>query len=167
MATVLLVTPRDVKLRSHISGSVDVDKFLIDIKVAQDLELQNTIGTDLYNRLQSDVSGGTLSGDYEILVNDYIKDMLINYAANYYLPFAAYTISDGGIYKHRAESSDSVSKEEVDSMAARCLDRAQFYQRRLNDYLCNYSYLYPEYTSNSNGDMYPDNGSGDFNGIVL
>ena len=167
MATVILVKPKDVKRLTALGGSVDVDNFIQFIKMAQDMEIQNVLGTKLYDRLQLDVSGGTLSGDYETLLNDYVKDCLIHYAMAYYTPFAAYTISDGGVYKHRSENSDTASKDEVEALEARSLDKAQFYTRRLNDYLCWNSSLFPEYTQNQNGNMYPDSAAGDFNGIVI
>ncbi len=40
--------------------------------------------------------------------------MLIHFAMVEYLPFAAYSISNGGVYKHNAENSQIANKEEVD-----------------------------------------------------
>ena len=68
MATVILVKPKDVKRLTSLGGSVDVDKFIQYIKMAQDMEVQNILGTMLYERLQIDVAANTLTGNYKVLL---------------------------------------------------------------------------------------------------
>jgi hypothetical protein len=40
--------------------------------------------------------------------------MLIHYALVDYLPFAAYQVKNGGIFKHSSENGDAATKDEVD-----------------------------------------------------
>ena len=114
MATALFVKMEDIKRNSAISGSVDTDKFIQFVKIAQEVHILNYLGTDLYDKISADIIAGTLSGDYLNLTNDYVQPMLIHWALVEYLPFAAYTIANGGVYKHSSESSISVDKDEVD-----------------------------------------------------
>ena len=108
MAQALFVTRKDVVKFTAMNGNVDTDKFIKYIKIAQDINIQNYIGTDIYNKIQADIEGSSLAGDYLALVNDNIKHMLIHWAMVEYLPFAAYTVANKGIYKHSSENSENV-----------------------------------------------------------
>ena len=166
MATALFITPTDLKRNSLIDGNVDVDKFIQFIKIAQQIHIQNYLGTALYDRISADVIAGTLTGNYLFLVNEYIKDMLIHFAMVDYLPFAAYQVANGGVFKHISENSESVTKNEVDTLIDKHRNFAQFYTRRFIDYICFNNNLFPEYNANQNADMYPDTDA-NFVGWVL
>jgi hypothetical protein len=81
--------------------------------------------------------------------------MLIHWAMLEYLPFAAYTIANKGVYKHNSENASNVEKTEVDFLVEKERDIAQHYTQRFIDYMCNYSAQFPEYNTNSNGDVSP------------
>src|SRR5210317_1426866 len=100
MAIALFITRTDLVRNSILDGNVDTDKFIQFIKIAQEIHIKNYLGTDLYNKISADIIAGTLSGDYLSLVNSYVQPMLIHFAMMEYLPFAAYTIANGGVYKH-------------------------------------------------------------------
>jgi hypothetical protein len=162
----LFITRKDLVKYTSVNGNVDTDKFLQYIKIAQDIHIQNYIGTDLYNKLQSDIEGGTLTGDYLALVNDYIKPMLIHWAMVEYLPFAAYTIANKGVFKHSSENATNVEKNEVDFLIEKERTVAQYYTERFISYMSfNAASKFPEYYTNSNDDVYPDKSL--FGGWVL
>jgi len=156
MATALLITRDDVVKLTALGGNVDVDKFIQFVKIAQDIHLQNYLGTQLLEKIQSDILANTLSGNYQLLVEKYLKSMLIHWAMVEYLPFAAYTIANAGVYKHTSENSVNVEKNEVDFLIEKERSIAQNYTERFIDYICFNQDLFPEYNDNSNGDMYPD-----------
>ena len=166
MAVALFITRTDLVRNSIINGNVDTDLFIQNIKDAQVIHIQNYLGTDLYNKISADIIAGTLSGNYLTLVNDYIQPMLIYYALVDYLPFAAYQVKNGGIYKHISENAESASKEEVDFLVQKYRDKAEWYTRRFIDYMSFNQSLFPEYYSNTNNDIYPDKDA-TFNGWVL
>ena len=166
MATALFITPTDLKRNSLVDGSVDVDKFLQFIKISQQIHIQNYLGTALYDKISAEIIAGTLTDPYLSLVNDYVKDMLIHFAMTDYLPFAAYTVAQGGVYKHLSENSESVTKNEVDTLIDKHRNFAQFYTRRFIDYICFNNNLFPEYNANQNADMFPDTDA-NFVGWVL
>jgi hypothetical protein len=115
------------------------------------------MGTDLYNKISQDIIDGNLTGDYLNLVNDYIQPMLIHFAMAEYLPFASYTIANGGVYKHNSENSSIANKEEVDLLISREREYAEYYTQRFIDYMSfNANSKFPEYYTNSNEDIYPD-----------
>ena len=131
------------------------------------LYLQNYLGTDLYDKISADIIAGTLSGDYLSLVNDYIQPMLIHFAMIEYLPFAAYSISNGGVFKHNSENSSLASKDEIDFLIQKERDYAEYYAQRFIDYMSFHApSKFSEYYSNNNEDIYPDKDTG-FHGWQL
>ncbi len=99
MAEVLLITRDDVVKFTAMNGNVDTDNFIQWIKVAQDIHIQNFLGTRLLDKIKTDIENDDLTGDYLSLTTTYIKPMLIHWAMVEYLPFAAYTIANKGVYK--------------------------------------------------------------------
>lgn len=166
MAEALLITRDDLVRFTSVNGNVDTDKFIQYIKIAQDIHIQNYLGTELLNKIKADIIATTLSGDYETLVNTYVKPMLIHWAMVEYLPFAAYTIANKGVYKHSSENAENVAKDEVDFLLEKERKIAQHYTQRFIDYMSFNQQLFPEYNDNSNGDMYPDTNN-NFIGWVL
>ena len=166
MAKALFISRTDLVKNSIIDGNVDTDKFIQFIKIAQDIEVQNYLGTDLFNRISADIIAGTLSGNYLNLVNDYVQPMLIWWAQVNYIPYAAYQIKNGGVFKHTSENAESASRSEVDYLVQKARNTAEYYTRRFVEYMNFNSNLFPEYNSNSDSDVYPDSDSL-FNGWVL
>ena len=166
----LFVSIADIKKKSIISGNVDPDKIVQFVEVAQDTHIQNYLGGKLYKKLQDLIVNNQLddlaNSDYKTLVDTYIKPMLIWYTQADYMPFAAFSIGNGGVYKHISENSESVTMEELNMLAARAMETAEFYTRRFMDYMDHNSTLYPEYTSTANEDMNPDRDV-NFGGIYL
>jgi hypothetical protein len=234
MAEALLITRNDVVKFTAMNGNVDTDNFIQYVKIAQDIHIQNYLGTDLLEKLKSEIilaasgiptaitisnqgtgyttgtainttsttgtglklnitaAGGlitaatintagtgykvgdtatvtsgtdgavtissiyTIPTDYNNLLVTYVKPMLIHWAMVEYLPFAAYTIANKGVYKHNSENATNVEKVEIDFLIEKERSIAQHYTERFIDYIAFNNDLFPEYNSNSNGDMYPD-----------
>jgi len=152
----LFISRTDLVKNTIIDGNVDTDKFIQFISIAQDIHIQNYLGTKLYKRIENDIINDTLTGDYLKLVTDYIQPMLIHYAMVDYLPFAAYQVKNGGVFKHSSENAETVSKDEVDFLIQKERDFAEYYTRRFVDYICFDNTKFPEYTENQQSDVYPD-----------
>lgn len=167
MAEAILITRKDVVKFTAMNGGVDTDKFIQYIKIAQDIHVQNYLGTDLLQAIQTKIKAGNLAGDYLSLVTDYVKPLLCHWAMVEYLPFAAYTIANKGVYKHSSENAENVSKEEVDFLVEKERTTAQYYTDRFIDYMSfNASSKFPEYYSNNDEDISPDKDA-NFSGWVL
>ena len=156
----LFVTMTELKRKSILDGALDTDKLIQFVEVAQDVHIQNFLGTKLYEKIQTLITGSTLDDSansaYKTLLNSYIKPMLIWYSQYSYIPFAAYQISNGGVFKHTSEASESATKEEIDALAAKAKDFADFYTNRFIDFMIENSSDYPEYTGSQDEGMYPD-----------
>lgn len=154
--TALFIKRQDLVRNSILDGNVDTDKFIQYIKIAQQIHVRNYLGSDLYDRISTDILNDTLTGDYLELVNDYIQPMLIHYAMVDYLPFAAFQIKNGGVFKHTSENAESATKDEVDFLMQKERDIAEYYTRRFIDFMSFNQELFPEYYTNSNDDIHPD-----------
>jgi len=155
MAEALLIGKADLQSYTALNGNVDTDKVVQFIKIAQDIWVLQYVGTDLMTKIKADIVASTLTGNYATLVNTYLKPMLIHFTMVEYLPFAAYSISNKGIYKHSSENAEIVSKEEVDYLVEKEKRIAENYAQRFLDYMCLNEALFPEYQSNGTGDVYP------------
>ena len=156
MAEALLITRDDIVRYTALNGNVDTDKFLQFIKIAQDIHIQNYLGSKLFQKIQADIIANTLAGNYLSLVTTYVKPMLVHWAMVEYLPFAAYTIANKGVYKHSSENAENVDKNEVDYLLEKERSIAQHYTERFIDYMSFNQSLFPEYRANINNDMFPD-----------
>jgi hypothetical protein len=154
----LFISPEDLVKRTAINGNVDRDQMIQFIKIAQDIHVQALLGTALYNRLKTDVLNNTLAGNYETLLEDYVQDVLVHYSMTEILPFLAYKVSNGGVFKKQSENSEGIEKSELEYLIQRERDIAEHYGRRLVSYLTFYGSLTPEYYENQNGEMYPTDG---------
>lgn len=166
MATALFISRTDLVKNSIIDGNVDTDKFIQFIKIAQEIHIQNYLGTKLYEKISEDIIAGTLTGDYLDLVNTYIQPMLVHYAMVDYLPFAAYQVKNGGVFKHNSENAETVSKDEIDFLISKQRDFAEYYTRRFIDFICFDSSKFPEYLENQDSDVDPDRNTNPSNWVL-
>ena len=170
MATALFINRTDLVRNSIIDGNVDTDKFIQFIKVAQEIDIQNYTGTDLYNKISTLIANGEIddiqNAKYKTLLNTYLQPMLIWAAQVYYIPFAAYSIKNGGVFKHSSETAQNVDKNEVDYLVGKAREYANYYSTRLVDYLSFHNDLFPEYNTNTDEDISPDTDT-TFKGWVL
>jgi len=169
MATVLFINRTDLVRNSILDGSINTDKFIFFIKIAQEIDVQQIIGTNMYDGLTAAIIAGIdlpANARWKKLLDDYIVSMLIWYAQSSYIPWGAYQISNGGIFKHNSENSQTVDKTEVDFLVEKARTNAEWYSRRFIDFMSFNQTTYPEYTNNVNDDLYPSYNA-TFNGWVL
>jgi hypothetical protein len=155
MAEALLISRNDIVKFTALNGNIDTDSFIQWIKVAQDIHIQNYLGTNLLEKIKTDIINNTLVNPYLSLLTTYVKPMLIHWAMVEYLPFSAYTIANKGVFKHTSENATSVDKNEVDFLVEKERMIAQNYTERFITYINFNNTLFPEYSTNSNADMFP------------
>ena len=168
MATVLFINRTDLIRNSIMDGNVDTDKFIQFIKIAQEIDVQQIMGTKMYDGLSTAIPNIDLAANarWKTVLDDYIVPMLIWYAQSNYMPFAAYQIKNGGVFKHTSENAQSVDKNEIDFLVEKARTNAEWYSRRFIDFMSFNQTTYPEYTNNINDDIYPSYDA-TFNGWVL
>lgn len=166
MAKALFITRDDIVKFTALNGNIDTDKFIQYIAIAQDIHLQNYLGSKLFKKLNDGIVANNLTQTYKDLLSDYIKPMLIHWSMVEFLPFSAYTIANKGVFKHTSESATSVDKSEIDYLVEKERSVANHYTTRFIDYMSFNQSKFPEYNLNSNGDMFPDS-EANFTGWIL
>lgn len=168
MAQALFIRPEDVKKFTAANGNIDNDRFVQYLFIAQEIHIQRFLGTDLTEALEAKINASNLADNYLTLVQDYVKPALCHWAMVEALPFLAITIGAKGIYRHTSENGTTATKKEVDYLVEKERQTAQYFSKRLIDYLRdNASAMFPEYYTNTgNKDLTPDDNA-DFVGIVL
>jgi hypothetical protein len=162
---VLLISEDTIKKSTTINGNVDVELLLPYIKVAQDIHIHQLLGTDLYDKIQADITADTLLGVYKTLVDTYIQPVLIHYSLYECLPFLSYKIMNKDIVRKISETSSAASLEDIKYLRNIVKDTAEYYSERLVDYIKDNTTLYPEYNTNTGSDLPPKETY--FSGIVM
>jgi hypothetical protein len=152
---VLFVTVADFKRYTPIGGNVDEDKIIPHIKVTQDTVVLQIIGTQLFQKIANDILANTITGDYETLLNEFIRYVVIHYSAANFYKFHPYDIGNAGITKHQGDTTVTVDKSEVDTLVATQSAIADNYRKRLIDHLVYYSSRYPEFTAAQKDGVWP------------
>ncbi len=162
MATTLFITQSDLKNNSIVDGSVDPDKFIQFVKIAQEIHIQNFLGTRLYERLINYIETTNNPQDTDpekILLDEHVKNMTIFWSLVEYTPFASYQITNKAVLRHSSETAENVSKSDVDFLVKKYRDIAQYYTDRFIDFIIYNQTTYPEYNTNSEDDRYPSRDS--------
>lgn len=166
MAKALFISRDDIVKFTALNGNIDTDKFIQFISIAQDIHIQTYLGTKLFKKFNDGIVANNLTQTYKDLLSDYIKPMLIHWSMVEFLPFSAYTIASKGVFKHTSENATSVDKSEIDYLVEKERSVANHYTTRFIDYMSYNQSNFPEYNTNSNGDMFPDSES-NFLGWVI
>ena len=170
MAYVLFISESKLKDSTAINLNVDVNLLLPYVRQAQKLYVETKLGTELNDKLKTLIKNGTI-GDvanaaYKTLVDDYIGDMLPNWAFYHAIPFLRFKVENGNIYSKTSETGNALSTEEAQHLREEVRNTAEYYTERLVDYIKNNISSFPEYNQNSGADVNPDSNAY-YNGMNL
>ena len=149
MAYVLFISEEKLKDSTAINLNVDVNLLLPYVRQAQKLYVETKLGTDLTQKLKNEIIAGTLAGDYKTLVDEYIGDMLPNWAFYHAIPFLRFKIENGNIYSKTSETGTALSTDEAQHLREEVRNTAEYYTERLIEYVTNNISSFPEYNTNS------------------
>lgn len=155
-AEVLFVNPDYMKRTTQLNGGVEDAVMVPAIILAQDKYIQQYLGTDLLEKLKSDIEGDTLTGNYEALVDGYVRKATVWWSMVEMLPNLYVKLDNGGLVIRTAENTSAIGEDDLHREIENARQNAQFYTTRLVEYLCNNSSLFPEYKSNTGPDMSPE-----------
>jgi len=170
MAYVLFISEEKLKDSTAINLNVDTDLLLPYVRQAQKLYVEPKLGTELYDKLKTLITNGTVGNvgneAYKTLLDDYIGDMLPNWAFYHAIPFLRFKIENGNIYSKTSETGTSLSTEEAQHLREEIRNTSEYYTERLIEYITNNTTSFPEYNQNSGADISPDQNAY-YNGMNL
>jgi hypothetical protein len=152
---ILFINSDYIKRNTNLNNSVQDDMLDPSIVVAQDKYVQQYLGTDLYNKLRSDIAASTLTGNYITLMNDHVVRVSLWWTMVEVLPNIQSQVDNGGIVNRTSEDSEASSAQQVYTLRSMARDNAEFYTKRMVDYLYDNPTLFPEYLSNTGSDITP------------
>lgn len=157
MSVALFISLDELRKSTAISGNIDADKLVPSLRTAQLIELEDILGTDLYNKMSADIIADTLTGDYLTLKQNYIHDFLIHTALYFYLPFATFQITNGGVSKwDGGENHTTIGVEDLTLLINKEKQYAETFKKRLQRHLCSNTTLYPELSTNTGEKISPN-----------
>lgn len=160
---VLLISEQKLKDNTPINDNVDTSELRFCIQMAQNIFLQESLGTNLFEQILELVQTGDINDPaqivYKELLNNYIQPMLIAYSYYYALDNFWIKFVNVGLQQYRSEQSNPIGQKEFIYMKNTARDQAQFLDNLLRRHLVFKSYLYPRYTVvENNGQLIPEFG---------
>ena len=150
METVLLVSEQRMKQWTSLDNNIRIDVLTPSILQAQDIYIQDTLGTPFYKRLKEGV-----------VAND-----LIQYALYLLLPNLKYKMVEKGILNGTSEETGATTLDEMKYLRDAAIDTAEFYNKRMLEYLQDHPQMFPLYQNPTPNDgMTPNRRNPYFSGL--
>lgn len=160
----LFISEKYIKENSVIDENTDYKKILPTVWQCQMQYIQNLLGTKLYEYLIVEIddlidNATPLEADDKILIDDYISDAHL-YWCEYELQIPLlYESRNKNVSKNRSDNGEPVSIKESYRIENRFKAKAEFFSKRLSDYLCANKDLYPAFcTEDSIDEVIPRQG---------
>ena len=151
----LFISTDRIKKDTALGGSVDDNLLLPYILMAQDRYILPILGTDLYDKLISDIQGSSLAGAYLTLLQTYIQPALVQFAFATVIPFLRLRFVNNSVVTMSSEQGNSVSHSDLKPLINASMDQGEFLRERLIDYIRNNTSSFTEYSSNTGSDLQP------------
>ena len=169
---VLLISEQKLKSQSPIDPNVDSDELRYGIQQAQNIYIQETLGTNFYTEILNQVEDGSIS----LSANTYNKELLDNFIQPTLVAYSYYIILDNmfvklvnvGLQQFRSEQSNPIGIKEFQYLKDQARDRAQFLDNLMRRHLVFNNWKYPSYTQVlNNGQLIPEFGSPFRTSVIL
>jgi hypothetical protein len=160
MTDVFIISEENLRQFTDINNNVDSELLKNAVRESQDIEIQRILGTKLYEAILDKIRTNTLTGIYEVLVLKWVQNALL-YAAYYYALEDIYLRprNNGLLIPTGGENSEKADGTWYNRKRQSVLNKKQFYEERLTNYLIQKQGLYPELNANVElQQMYPDFG---------
>jgi hypothetical protein len=154
MTDTLLISEAKVRAFSDLNNAVDSDLITNNIRVAQDLYLQDVIGTLLYEKIITLVDNSTIgdagNSNYKYLLDTYIQDYLL-YGAYYETLESIYLRprNNGLLVPQGGENSAPADTSLYNQKRKSISNKMEYYGERLRKYIIEEEALFPELQANN------------------
>ena len=130
----LLISATTLKNNTTISESVDDNLIHPVILLAQDRYILPVLGTDLFEKLKTEVEG-TPAGDYLVLLRDYVSKCLCQFTLATLYPHLRLRATKHSVVEMTNEQGSSAFETGVKPLIDSSLTMGEFYRERLISYL--------------------------------
>ena len=165
MENVLLVSEQRMKQWTSLDNNIRIDVLTPSIIQAQDIYIQDTLGTLFYKILKAGVIANDLTANESAFLKDYVGPCLIQYALYLLLPNLKYKMVEAGIVNGTSEETQATTLDEMKYLRESALDTAQFYNQRMLEYLQDNPGMFVTYNNPGTDGMQPNKDTPYFSGL--
>ena len=139
MTKILLISEDYIKTNSGLNDNVFGSYLTPAIREAQDIKLQSILGTALYKSLLEKVGNGAIRNKdfkpYKTLLDDYVQVYLMYQTISDLVPIIGVKLTNLGVVVSNDEHVTNLSQSERGLVQTYYEQRAEFYGKRLQDFL--------------------------------
>jgi hypothetical protein len=135
MALKLFISPQELTQKTVIGGNVDIDNYNFAIENTMLSVIEPLLGTELYDKISSEWTADTLSGDYLTLFTEFVQPITKFQSAAEYIEVSSYKLTNKGLLKTASENSENVDKEETVYLSQKYRGLAQMYVIRFEKWI--------------------------------
>lgn len=167
MANVLFITETYLKSQTAIYNSVDVKDLLPHIVKAQDINVVNILGSELFNELKTAVTEDTLTANQNELLG-FLRPMIAHYTVYHAYPFVQTKFTAKGLVQKNGENSNTIDLKVMQYLRDEVKNTAEYYAQRVIDYLKDTDNVdkFPTY-HNATKPVLPTSGGGYQSGMYI
>ena len=153
---VLLISEQKLKDNTAINENVDSGELRFCISQAQTIQIQETLGTNLYEKILELVDTGDINlpqhTNYKMLLDNYIQPTLISYS--YYLALDNFWVKfiNIGLVQNRSEQGQPIDLKTFQYLKSNAKNQAEFNDNLMRRHLLFRSSWYPEYNNGNLND---------------
>ena len=156
MNNIMMISEELLKTYTAINDNVQTDELRYCILTSQNIQIQETLGTNLYNKILNLISTGDISTganvNYKNLLDTYIQPALINYSYAMALDNFMVKFMSVGLVQNRSEQGNAIDFKTFQYLKSNAKDQAEFSDNLLRRHLIFRSNLYPEYNNGNLND---------------
>lgn len=167
MSYVLFISEARLKKLTAVHDNVEPQELTPFVQQAQDIYIQEILGTKFFNDLKDKIKLDTLNTNEKTLLNNYIAPTLANYAVYLAFPSLNYKIKNKAVLNPTSEESQPTDLSSLKYVRGSVQDTAQFYAERTREYLRDNQELFPYYTNPGVDGMMPNKHNPYFHGVYI
>lgn len=151
--TILLVSEQRMKQWTSLDNNIRIDVLTPSILNAQEIYIQDSLGTKFFDRLKEGVKNDDLTADESMFLRDYVGPALMQYALYLLLPNLKYKMVEKGILNGTSEETQPTTLQELQYLRETTMETAQFYDQRLRQFLIQHPSMFNEWLTWDNNGM--------------
>ena len=167
MTEVFFISEEYLKTNTAINENVDSGELRFCILTSQNINIQETLGQPLFEEIQQQVSGNTLTPDNRYLLDKYIVPATTQWAYYHGLDNFFVKWVNVGLVQNRNEQGSNIDIRTFKYLKDNARSTAEFYDQNMRRWLCAKSNLYPKYNVVDIGKIMPERGSANRRSIAM
>jgi hypothetical protein len=146
-----LCTAEFLKANSFINNNVEDSIVKVAMQRVQRNNIEPLLGTALYDKLIADIKAGTVAGNYEVLLDEYVLPVYIAWVEYKLAPHQNTEIRNKAVGKSGDNDITPATDTELGRIREQYRNDAKVLENKLIGYLCENNTLFAEYTSGNDG----------------